>query len=98
MTRKDTYPLPRIDATLDTLAGAKWISTLDLLSGYWQVEMDEADKPITAFRTPEGHFEFNVMPFGLCNAHLLQKGRILRTHCVRSRRGNQSSPKREGEL
>ena len=68
LTRKDAYPLPRIDDTLDTLSGARWFSTPDLLSGYWQVEMDPSDKPKTAFCTPEGLFEFNVMPFGLCNA------------------------------
>ena len=42
-TRQDAYPLPRIDATLDTLHGSQWFSTLDLLSGYWQVVIDEAD-------------------------------------------------------
>ena len=58
----------RIDDTLDTLAGSKLFSTLDLLSGYWQVEVADADKEKTAFTTQEGLFEFNVMPFGLCNA------------------------------
>ena len=68
VTRKDAYPLPRIDDTLDTLSGAKWFSTLDLISGYWQVVVDPKDREKTAFCTPEGLFEFKVMPFGLCNA------------------------------
>ena len=68
VTRKDAYPLPRIDATLDTLAGIQWFSTLDLLSGYWQVKVEEADRPKTAFCTTEGLYQFKVMPFGLCNA------------------------------
>ena len=68
VTRKDAYPLPRVDDTLDTLSGAKWFSTLDLISGYWQVEVAEKDIEKTAFCTPDGLFEFKVMPFGLCNA------------------------------
>ena len=68
VTRKDAYPLPRVDDTLDTLAGSKWFSTLDLLSGYWQVEVSPEDREKTAFCTHEGLFEFRVMPFGLCNA------------------------------
>ena len=68
ITHKDAYPLPRIDDTLDTLSGAQWFSTVDLLSGYWQVEVAEEDKLKTAFATREGLYEFNVMPFGLCNA------------------------------
>ena len=68
VTCKDAYPLPRIDMTLDTLHGLKWFTTLDLLSGYWQVEMGAADKEKTAFCTTEGLFQFRVMPFGLCNA------------------------------
>ena len=68
VTRKDAYPLPRIDATLDTLSGSQWFSTMDLLSGYWQVEMNEANREKTAFCTTEGLFHFCVIPFGLCNA------------------------------
>ena len=68
VTRKDAYPLPRVDDTLDTLAGSVYFTTLDLISGYWQVGVSPGDAEKTAFCTPEGLFEFNVMPFGLCNA------------------------------
>lgn len=68
VTKKDSYPLPRIDDTLDTLHGMKWFSTLDLKSGYWQVEIKDKDKEKTAFSTGKGLWQFNVMPFGLCNA------------------------------
>ena len=44
VTNKDAYPLPHIDTTLNTLARAQWLTTLDLLSGYWQMEIDEADR------------------------------------------------------
>ncbi|TWW77698.1 Retrovirus-related Pol polyprotein from transposon 17.6 [Takifugu flavidus] len=67
-TRKDAFPLPRIEESLDALTGARWFSTLDLASGYNQVPVTEADRPKTAFCTPFGLFEWNRMPFGLCNA------------------------------
>ena len=68
VTRKDAQPLPRIDDTLDALGQARYFSTLDLASGYWQVEVKPGDKEKTAFVTPHGLFQFWVMPFGLCNA------------------------------
>lgn len=67
-TRKDAFPLPRIEESLDVLSGARWFSTIDLASGYNQVPVAEQDKPKTAFCTPFGLFEWNRMPFGLCNA------------------------------
>ena len=68
VTQRDAYPLPRVDDALDTLAGCQWFITLYLISGYWQVQLHPEDKQKTAFTTSQGLFEFNVMPFGLCNA------------------------------
>ena len=68
VTKLDELPLPRIDDTLDQLAGAKYFSTLDLASGFWQVKMDESSKEKTAFITYAGLYEFQKMPFGLVNA------------------------------
>ena len=68
LTLKDSYPLPRIDDSINTLRGSKWFSTLDLASGYWQVPMDLKDIDKTAFTTPFGLYHFTVMPFGLANA------------------------------
>lgn len=67
-TRKDAFPLPPIDESLDALTRARWFSTMDLASGYNQVPMAESDRPKTAFCTPFGLFEWNRMPLGLCNA------------------------------
>ena len=67
-TKKDAFPLPRIDDSLNSLSGQSWFSTLDLASGYWQVRLLEDAKPKTAFATHSGLFQFAVMPFGLCNA------------------------------
>ena len=65
MTQRDAYPLPCVDDALDTLAGCQWFTTLDLISGYWQVQLHPEDKQKTAFTSL---FQLNMMPFGLCNA------------------------------
>ena len=62
MRVKDSYPIPRIDDSLEQLAGAQWFSCLDLNAGYWQVEVDEADREKTAFTSRRGLFEFKTMP------------------------------------
>ena len=58
----------RIDETLDSLGGNQWFCTLDLQSGYWQIGMKEEDKEKTAFTSHIGLYQFELMPFGLCNA------------------------------
>ena len=68
-TIRDSYNLPRIDDTIDTLIGAKYFTKLDLRSGYWQVEVEESDKHKTAFTIGNlGFYECNRMAFGLTNA------------------------------
>ncbi|KAL0176991.1 hypothetical protein M9458_029321, partial [Cirrhinus mrigala] len=64
----DGYPMPRVDELLDRLGRARYISTLDLTKGYWQVPLTKSAKPKTAFSTPSGHWQYRTLPFGLHGA------------------------------
>ena len=77
----DAFPLPNISAVVDALHGSQVFSTLDLAKGYWQIPLSEDSKPLTAFATDEGLFEFNVLPFGLCTAPAIFQ-RVM-SNCVR---------------
>lgn len=68
VTKRDPFPLPLIDATLDTLKGASWFSTLNLASENWQVEVRLQDRKKAAFIVPNGLYGFQVMPFCLTSA------------------------------
>ena len=82
VTKRDLYPLPRCDDILESLAGAQWFSHLDLLRGYWQIDVAVEDREKTAFATPGGLYQFHRLSFGLTNApacfmramHLILKG------------------------
>ena len=77
-TKKDAYPLPRMQETMESMVGARHFSCMDLKSGFWQVQMDEESRQYTAFTVGSmGVYEFLHMPYGLCNApatfqHLMQ--------------------------
>ncbi|CAB4435127.1 unnamed protein product [Rhizophagus irregularis] len=68
VTIADAYPLPRIDEQLERISSGKWFTSLDLASGFNQIEMAEEDIEKTAFICSAGLYEYNVMPFGLTNA------------------------------
>ena len=65
LSQSDAYPMPRIDQLIDRLGQAKYVTTLDLTRGYWQVSVAENARVKTAFVTPFGLYQFRVMPFGL---------------------------------
>lgn len=64
----DPYPKPRVDELVERLGKAKYLSTLDLCKGYWQIPLTDTSKELTAFRGPSGLYHFTVMPFGLHGA------------------------------
>ena len=68
ITKKDGFPLPRIDEVVDSLKGCKYFSLIDMASGYSQVPVAEEDRHLTAFVVPHGLFQYKTMPFGLCNS------------------------------
>lgn len=67
-TVADTYPIPRIDDCIDRVGRAKYISKFNLLKGYWQVPLTERAERVSAFVTPDGLYQYCVMPFGMKNA------------------------------
>ena len=89
-TKKDSYPLPCIQETLESLEGSHIFSSFDFKSGFWQVEMDETSKQYTAFTVGSlGFFECECMPFRLCNTpttfqQLMQNclGELNLTYCL----------------
>jgi transposase InsO family protein len=68
VTKQDFYPLPNLQETLDSFCGANLFTVLDVTSAFHQIDMEEQDKEKTAFTTPDGHYEFNKLPFGLMNS------------------------------
>ena len=67
-TVKNSHPLPNITATLERLAGCRWFTSFDLVSGYHQIDVAPNDREITAFVSPYGLYQYRRLPFGLCNA------------------------------
>ena len=66
VTIPDRFPLPVLSDLLMNIGGSNSVfSTIDLASGFWQIPKDEDSKPLTAFSTPESHYQFKRMPFGL---------------------------------
>jgi len=68
VTVTDSYPIPRIDDCIDRIGPAKFVSKLDLLKGYWQVPLTERARRLSAFVTPQGLYQYKVMPFSMKNA------------------------------
>ena len=68
VTKSDLYPIPRVDDCVDRIGNAKFVSKLDLLKGYWQVPLTARAKEISAFATPDGLYQYKIMPFSMKNA------------------------------
>lgn len=68
ITKRIRHPFPLIEDNIDRLHGQLFFTTLDFMSSYDQVPVEEGSREKTAFVTPDGHFQFKTVPFGICNA------------------------------
>ena len=68
LTKRYSFPIPRIYDLIDRVGDAKYVTKIDLLSGYWQVPLSQRAREISAFSTPDGLYQYKVMPFGMKNA------------------------------
>ena len=68
LTKTDSFPIPRIDDCIDRVGKAKYVTKFDLLKGFWQVPLTDRAREISAFVTPDGLFQYKVMPFGMKNS------------------------------
>ena len=69
LTIREAYALPNLEEAFSVLAGSRWFSVMDLKSGYYQIEMEECDKPKTTFVCPLWFYEINRMPKGISNEY-----------------------------
>ena len=69
VTKSDSFPIPRVEDCIDRIGSSKYVTKFDLLKGFWQVPLTDRAKEISAFVTPDGLFQYIVMPFGMKNAH-----------------------------
>ena len=68
LTKSDSFPLPRIEDCIDRIGNSKYVTKMDLLKGYWQVSLTERAKQLSAFVTPDGLYQYQVMPFDMKSA------------------------------
>jgi hypothetical protein len=68
VTKTDTFPIPRMDDCIDKVGNAKFVTKFDLLKGFWQIPLTDRAKEISAFVTPDGLYQYKVMPFGMKNS------------------------------
>ena len=68
VTKTDSFPIPRIDDCIDKVGNSKYVTKFDLLKGFWQVPLTDRAKEVSAFATPNGLYQYKVMPFGMKNS------------------------------
>ena len=68
VTKTDSFPIPRIDDLIDRMGNARYVTKIDMLAGYWQIPLSGRAMEISAFATPDGLYQYKVMPFGMKNA------------------------------